>query len=163
MSLTETWRERSLLLWAESLRPGWQPAALGLQCSIAGPISLKHKAQNQSPTTALPLSEARRYSPQHTSKSLRLPFRPLFSPPLLFPVIPAPPRRPNPTRSRRRALAMYADRSSGRKRSVRDRLGSGGGSSRSRSDGAKRCARPLQLSPVQTVAVCSPFLCYLVL
>ncbi|KAF8646446.1 hypothetical protein HU200_065836 [Digitaria exilis] len=35
---------------------------------------------------------------------------------------------------------MYADRSSGRKRSVRDRLGSGGGS-RSRSDDAKRFRR----------------------
>ncbi|GJN15664.1 hypothetical protein PR202_gb02600 [Eleusine coracana subsp. coracana] len=33
---------------------------------------------------------------------------------------------------------MYADRSSGRKRSVRDRLGSGGGATRSRSDDAKR-------------------------
>ncbi|CAO2184385.1 unnamed protein product [Urochloa humidicola] len=35
---------------------------------------------------------------------------------------------------------MYADRNSGRKRSVRDRLGSGGGS-RSRSDDAKRFRR----------------------
>uniref|UniRef100_N1R3L1 Uncharacterized protein n=1 Tax=Aegilops tauschii TaxID=37682 RepID=N1R3L1_AEGTA len=45
---------------------------------------------------------------------------------------------------------MYADRVSGRKRSVRDRLGSGGGGggSRPRSDSAKRCGRSLEGFPI---------------
>ena len=63
-----------------------------------------------------------------------------------------PPRPPPPPAS---AVAMYADRSSGRKRSVRDRLGSGGGS-RSRSDDAKRCgprARPVQIVACSAIPV----------
>jgi hypothetical protein len=48
---------------------------------------------------------------------------------------------------------MYADRSSGRKRSVMDRLGSGGGS-RSRSDDAKRYA--FELVSVQNRCPLSP-------
>ena len=67
----------------------------------------------------------------------------------------SPSRRRNPTRTRSQALAadaavsMYADRTSGRKRSVMDRLGSGG-ASRSRSDGAKRYA--LELARFKIVA-----------
>ena len=50
--------------------------------------------------------------------------------------------KPSPPPPPASAVAMYADRSSGRKRSVRDRLGSGGGS-RSRSEDAKRCVLEL--------------------
>ena len=80
---------------------------------------------------------------------------PSSSPPLLADetLLRAP--KPSPPPPPASAVAMYADRSSGRKRSVRDRLGSGGGS-RSRSDDAKRCgprARPVQIVACSAIPV----------